>query len=54
MPRLARLIRPLILSLLAVSALAQAAEPARPRIGLVLGGGGFAAWWFLLRGKKAS
>ena len=38
MPRLARLIRPLILSLLAVSALAQAAEPARPRIGLVLGG----------------
>ena len=40
MPRLARLIRPLILSLLAVSALAQAAEPARPRIGLVLGGGG--------------
>ena len=40
MPRLGRLIRPLILSLLAVSALAQAAEPARPRIGLVLGGGG--------------
>ena len=37
MPRLARLIRPLILSLLAVSTLALAAEPARPRIGLVLG-----------------
>lgn len=40
MPRLFRIVRPLTLSLLAASTLALAAESERPRIGLVLGGGG--------------
>ena len=40
MPRLPALFRILSIALLAASSLAQAADAARPRIGLVLGGGG--------------
>ena len=40
MPRLSRIVRPLMLAALVAASLAHAAEGSRPRIGLVLGGGG--------------